>query len=352
MWIDKSEDEFTNQAQKQASVGQGGGSVPGSNTAQGNPSTISPITPQQPQQQPASIQDYLKANTNQANDLGQKVTSSLSDSQNQEKSTIDQSADSVKNDINSNSVNYDPNLVNKAISDPTAINNNDNDLNSFLKQWNASYSGPQNFESTDKYNTAAGAANEANQKAQQLQTAGGREQLIGDQFGVYGQGNKGLDQALLETSSAFPAIQQQGNQFGSIQDYLANKSKDLNTAAQQAQTNTTQTKNITQDTFNAGVKNLGDKLAGEQAQIQSTGGQAINSPVDNLLSLLPANPTDVDLGLKGLTRDQYNAILATSGHQTTDPNASNSLYAANPQYSKDLAQYLAAQQLQKKALNA
>lgn len=272
MWLDKSQDQ-DNELGKQSqssnpSIGAGAGDSgtgSGGTTAGNTPSsTPIPNTPQTTQKF-ATVQDYLKTNQPQAEDLGQKFTSSIDSTYGQQKGDIDSAINKTQDAINSNKVNYDPNLVSQIGSDPSKIANDPNQLANYMKQANASYSGPQSFETSDNYGTAASALNNANQIKGELGTTGGREQLIQDQFGVYGQGNKGLDQALLQSSSAFPKVQEQEKQFGSIQDYLNQQSAGLNSQIapiQQANADTaTKTKQATADAQAAFAKQEQDKLA-------------------------------------------------------------------------------------------
>lgn len=251
MWLDEKskQDPYNRLAGTPSTqVGAGGGlTQPGGTTA--NPSTQTPSSIQQPKQEFATVQDYLKGNQQQGEQLGQKVVSSLGDTLGQEKNTISNAAEQAKTDISGNTINYDPNLVTTALNDPTQVAGNTDQLGSFLKQWNAAYSGPQSFEASSSYTPAITAANEAASKKAQAETTGGQQQLIQDQFGVYGQGNKALDQTLLQNSSAFPEVQNQAKEFGNIQNYLSNQAKDVNAAATKAKETTAQTKAQTQGAF-------------------------------------------------------------------------------------------------------
>ena len=248
------------------SIGAGGGAVQPTGT-QSNPSTESPASGPQPEQKFATVQDYLGANQQQGEQLGQNFTAKLGDTANQERSTIAGAADTAKNDINANNIAFDSNIVNTAVNDPTKVANDPGQLDSFLKQWNASYKGPESFEASTSYGTAADAATKANEKGEQLKTAGGQQQLLQDEYGVYGQGNKGLDQALLQTSSSYPKVQDQAKEFGTIQDYLRQQAGDVNAAAKTAKTTTEQTKASTQTPF-------ANKLTEFQGDINSRVGAA------------------------------------------------------------------------------
>lgn len=337
MWIEP-DDEQQNQNKQDntnnTSIGSGGASSAptGTNTSQGNPSTVSTTKSDAPTQQFATVNDYLGANKQQGEDLGQKVTTGLSNQQATDTGTIDTAANSTKNDINSGTVNYDSGLVNKAQSDPNAVANNSTDLNSFLKQWNASYGGPSSFESSDQYGTATAAANDANTTAQELSDTGGREQLIGDQFGVYGQGNKGLDQAVLQNSSYFPQVQQQGQGLASIQDYLTNTASNIDNAATTAQATTDATKAATQGAFANSLTNFQNNVNTETQNAQQAV-QANIAPLQADLKSGDASKLAGDLTKLNVPAAQQASIIDYLKSLNTDYGVNpdlSSAYSFNP----------------------
>ncbi|HWY34677.1 MAG TPA: hypothetical protein VNX68_08520, partial [Nitrosopumilaceae archaeon] len=261
-------------------------------------------------------------------------------------------ANTATSDIAAGTVNYNPTLSAEATTNPAGLTNNTGQLQDYLKQWNAAYTGPSSFEASAGYTPAATAASEANTKAQELGTTGGQQQLLQDQFGVYGQGNKGLDQAILENSTYYPKVQSQAKDFGTVQDYLTKTGQDINTTIPQAKENSAQTQAQTRDVFNKGIANFNNQLQQEGQTIKTTGANAVNNTGANFLSRLPPNPTDVDLAQAGMTRGEYNGILSTLPIKSTNPNISNPLYEQNPQYKTDLEKYLAMQNLQKQALSS
>lgn len=253
MWLDPDDSEQKNQSTNSSglgapSVGAGGGVGQATGTTS-NPSTFNPVQTNQPTQEFATVQDYLGANQQQGEALGQQFTGKLDTNLSNEKSAIDTAAGQTKSDVASGTVNYDPNLVATAASDPTKITNDPNQLGSFLKQWNASYSGPSSFENSNNYGAATTAANEAATKGAEASTTGGQQQLLQDNFGVYGQGNKGLDQNILQNSSYSPKVQDQAKQFGTVNDYLAQQAADVDTQATKAATDTAATQANTKGAF-------------------------------------------------------------------------------------------------------
>jgi hypothetical protein len=301
-------------------VGAGGGaaSASGGTTTPttGNFSTIAPVAAQQPVQNWATAQDYLKANQSQAGDLGQKVESSLTNTLGTEKGTIDTSASQAKSDIAAGSTPYNEVLVNEAVKTPTSVANDPGKLQSFLSQWNAAYTGPSTFETSTAYNPAAQAVNEAKTKAGQLTSTGGREQLIGDQFNVYGAGNKGLDQAILQQAPQYENIQNLAPQFTGLQDYLTQQAANVNATvdpAKAAATNTaTQTQNALKQASADFEKSLSDRLAAANTEYSKGNNlyQTIASQPDILASQaaqLGVNPTDLTkaANLESILQNQY-----------------------------------------------
>lgn len=277
MWLDDENQQNQNQQNQglnQPSVGAGGGVSQPTGTT-GNPSTITPVQSHQPAQQFATVQDYLKSNKPQGEKLGEAFTGRLNTSATNEQNTIGQAATQTKSDIATNTPAYDANLVSEAVATPTSVANDPNKLSSFINQWNASYKGPASFESSANYTPAAQAANEAAQKGQEVATTGGRQQLLKDEFGVRGSGNQGLDQAILQTSSYFPKVQESANTFKSVGDYLQNQSNDISTQAQTAQKAADDAKANTQNAFTGALSGFQTDLSGRTKTAQDQASQAI-----------------------------------------------------------------------------
>lgn len=237
MYIENPEEDQINQNQSSSapSVGAGGGgaavgggtSTGSTGTTGGNPSTIQPIQTNQSNQSFATVQDYLKANQQQGENFGNQFLSQISPGVGQAKSAIDTAAQNTQNEVTAATPTYNADTVKNLFSNPSDTTN----VANYQKQANAQYTGPSSFESSDQYTNAANAANQATQVGQELGTTGGREQLLQDKFGVYGQGNKGLDQTLLQNSSAYPKISPLASDYQSIQDYLTAVGTPINTNA-------------------------------------------------------------------------------------------------------------------------
>lgn len=337
MYIENPEEEQQNQNQSSSapSVGAGGGGTAvgtGGTTTGGNPSTIQPIQPNQPTQSFANVQDYLKANQQQGEDFGSNFVSTISPGVGQAKSAIDTSAQSAQNEINAGTPQYSSDTVKNLFANPSDAAN----LSNYENQANAQYTGPTSFEASDQYGNAANASNTATQTGAELGSTGGREQLLQDQFGVYGQGNKGLDQTLLQNSSAYSGIPQLAQNFNSIQNYLTAAANPINTTAiptaQQAAA--TAQINTANDVSNAQI--------GYQNNIK-------NNIVASSQKGFPGMDVNDIRGLLGTTPQQDNAVFATpdevSREQqfaaiTNSNNLAPNTYIPNNQQQINLRNYL------------
>lgn len=306
MWLDpEKQDEQTqdNNSLNSPTVGAGGSiaqAQPSSTT--GNPSTVSPVQSGKPQNF-ATIQDYFKGNQTQGEKLGQDFTERLVG---QEKEQINQAASKAKGDISASTVGFDPSLSAKLENDPTALTKDNDQFNSFLNQWNAEYKGPQSFESTDEYGQAADAVNKAKEKATQVASTGGRQQFIQDKFGVYGQGNKGLDEALLQQSSYFPKVEGQEKEFGNIQNYLTSQTADVNAAAKAAKEQTAATKEQLQAAGGKAVTDFKTNLQNKLKTAQQTSTNDYNALRDTLAQGKSVSP-DL-LKRMGISDDEWKTI--------------------------------------------
>lgn len=318
MWIDKDQDEENlgqeTDSLNSPSVGAGGaGSAPikGSETAAvGTPSSMSPA-PEAPGQKFGTIQDYFKGSKQQGEKLGQEFTGKLDTAKQQQQGAIDQAAMGAEQDIAANTIGADTALINKAKADPTKVADDETQFNQFMSQWNAAYKGPESFEATDKFSDAAKAAQTAKDKATQVSSTGGRQQMLQDEFNVYGAGNKGLDEALIQQSSSFGDVGTKAKELTSLQDYLKGKSTDVAGKAQEAKATTEQTKQQAQEAL------LGEQGAVRQfkSDIDTRTSQERAKAEADQKALATAfgerKPlTDAQLQSLGLTQQQYQELIS------------------------------------------
>lgn len=275
MWIEKKEEDQDSTGQntlENPSIGSGAGAAPvqvqnSSSAATGNMSSTNP-DPVAPGQQFGTIQDYFKGNQQQGEKLGQDFNAKLDTAKQKGQQEIGEAANTARGEVANNTIGFDQNIVNSAVSDPTKVAGNQTDYDKFQQQWNAEYKGPQSFEDTAEYDTAAKAAGAAKSKAEQVGSAGGRQQMLQDEFKVYGAGNQGLDEALIQQSSEFNKIGDKAKELSSLQDYLGQQSQDIASKAQQAKDTTQQTKSQAQGAFSGALTNFQKDLNSRVQTVQ------------------------------------------------------------------------------------
>lgn len=312
MWIEqKDEEKDLSQNQPNPSIGAGAGIAPvpiqGSTTpSTGTLSSTNP-TPTTPGQKFGTIQDYLSANQQQGETLGEKFSSKLGEEKQQQQQQIGEAANAAQNKVAANTIGYNQDLITKAVTDPTKVAGDAGDFDKFMQQWSATYKGPQAFEETPDYEKAAKAANEARSRAEQLGTAGGRQQLLQTQFGPQSAGNAGLDEALLQHSSSFGKVGQQAKEFNALQDYLSGQSKEVESSAKKAKETTEQTRQKAHEAFSPLMPKLTSDITGRLTQAEQE-------------------------------REAYNKQAAATRDWANELNA---IFASqNPNYKQDLESYL------------
>lgn len=314
MWIDQENEDEKNLNQEQdsltnPSIGSGaggGGSEPGNGAGAEQNQATSVAKPAAPQQNFATIQDYFKANKTQGENFGQQFSSKLADTATQQRNTITGAADAARSEVKSKTPIENTYLTARAASDPFSVTSDTGSYDKLMAQYNAAYAGPSSFEESDAYSGAVEATQKAKEKQEQLKSVGGRQQLIQDEFGVYGQGNRGLDEGLLQTSSVFPKVQEQEKEFGGLQDYLKTKGAELTPDVEAAKKEAEKTRASTRATIGSGLqKFVGD--VDTNVEKAKTGLASQTEAVQRAL----ANPNAVnDAVLKtlGLTRNEFDKL--------------------------------------------
>ncbi len=287
-------------------IGGGGTGVVG-----GGPSAA-PATQSADSNKPSSsgswtnLQSYLDANADQGQKVGQDIAGSISDQANKgQKETEDASSDFM-NGVNAGTVKTDQSAIDKAIADAQSGNLTDADQAAFSKQYGANYGGPTDFTKDSSYAQAGSDLTNAQNSLAQTGSEAGRDVLLGNQYqntsaGGYNQGEKNLDQMLLEgnpgNQATFSNLQ---NQWSGIGNVLGDATTKNNAAAAQAAQTDAATKAAASgslDTANTGFQStLQQQLAAQQAAYQNA-----NSQIKN------------DFSNGQLTPDELSQLGATNG---------------------------------------
>lgn len=141
-----------------------------------------------------NLDNYLS--TNDAQGFGQKVQGKVQGDIDQGRTTVDQSVNQVKNQVNQNGVIANPSDIQKAIANPTQA-----DPNAYHSWINDQYTGPKSVQDNPAAAGAiSGAVSNAQTKAGLTGTEAGRFSLLDSYFGRpnYNFGEKSLDNLLVQ----------------------------------------------------------------------------------------------------------------------------------------------------------
>ena len=303
----------------------------------------------------ANLNDYLNANSDQANQMVSQITQPIATAGDQAKSSVDSATNAFNTSVDSSSAPSNASdLINQAATDPSAFVSNANNVSQFKAMQNP-YAGPTDITQSAGYNTAQSNINNVNQQLQNTGTEAGRFTLLQNQYAnpTYSNGQQSLDQMLLEnaptTTQSFQNLQ---NQYGDLTNYLTNANTTADQYAKTAQQNLTNDNSQIQSTFldpKTGViptldSTLQSQLATYNAQ-QQADASAQNSLVNgdsttqaflNQLGLTPGQNL-YNLNLQNYITDNGPATInsVATPEQAADAAAYQQLFATAPQLITD-----------------
>ncbi len=357
MYIEEEdEDKKTGVKPESTSIGAGAAdATPDGSSPSGGSGTSN--APSQPEgnQSFATVQDYLKSNTTQGNELGDKFAGKLDTTLSGEKSSVLNGINAFGDEVNAGTVNSDSGLVNDAANNPTSVANDPNRLSDWMKQYNAAYAGPSSFENSDVYSQASSAANEAKQKGELVKDTGGREQLLQDEFNDYGQGNRGLDQALLQNSGRSADIQAFAPKFAGVGDYLKQASGNAANQVAGGVSTSQATKDAAHAALDPRITGFQSDLAKRVSDAQTQAGAAGDTATKIKSDLASGNPDTVaqDLRTAGVGDPETASISnylknLNSEYGVSNPDLSK-FYSFNPATDVNAANVATPEDYQKAA---
>lgn len=280
-----------------------------------------------------NLQSYLNANADQSQGLGGKIANNVQGEANQGASDLNSSVNSFKSDtdkadqgINANTLGDVQGTFNKAVSDPTSLQDSDystinniygaNGTGGLGSQYqNGGTPGPKDLTGYDSYNTAVNELQNTANDAQNLGSESGRQVLLNQAFARpdYNQGQQQLDQLLL-----------QGNQANTskFQD-LQNQLLGTGSAAQQMPVNVDYT------TYAGPSTSLSGQEAAAQQAANTYGTQAstnVNNAYNLIQSYLNGNGGTTPLQISAPSNTSLDQSInqpqfPTGGNSSTNPNS-------------------------------
>lgn len=320
----------------------------------------------------ASLDKYVSANQGQAAPLANKITSGITDQYN----TLDQQnkaiASNIQGQVQAGTTTDQNGLIAKEAANPTSFASDPNNVASFQKLLNASYTGPLSAENDNGYQGQQAAINNAISQGQaQTQTEAGRQQLLAKNAAKPTAGVTALNGAILsENPMALNQIETAYDPFKNLVSGLGSSAADINKQIVANKAATEQTNQTANTQLGGQLTNLNtsvqdaakaaqDKLTNQNAQVTGALGNVYGgTPVDTAQTTLGTygggttpwyNTTNYNVGslspevqqLLGLSPDQaaqLQASLASAG--TSQMMNGHNFGAGSPTAQIDLSQFL------------
>lgn len=312
------------------SGGAGGSGQGGSAKAAAPVSNVQQNSTPQQNQGYTDVGSYLDANQSGSQQLGNQVASNLTNQYNTTKSGIDNSANSLINQVNQGYTKGNDQLIQSVASDPTKAASDPNQVAQFQSQLNDTYTGPQNWAD---YGTQQGNVANAQSNANLVNTPGGLNVLTSqvEQPGA-SQGVNQLDTLLLGgNSNAVQNVHNAATPFNDLGTYLDSQNQTANTAIGNAGTAAQMASQNALNAFtgaNGTLTNLNNTINQNTTQAQQKA-QTIDQEAKALLANpqgATINPNDVPDVLKALNMTpeqlgqlQSQANKAEYGHFVASP---------------------------------
>jgi hypothetical protein len=275
-------------------------------------------TPTQFGSSASKLGDYLSANAPQIQNQANQVVSGLNQQYGQVGQDINNAATQFGQSVSQGYAAPNQDVVNQATSNPTGFASDPNNVKAFQAQYNDTYTGPQNFESTTPY---AGIQNEVSQAVQNaglLNTTPGLQSYFQGKGGPNAtQASNTLDALLLQGNpGAQQSIQNAAGQFGNLTNQFGQAIQTGDQSVQAAQQAAQQAQQYAQGQFGNAVTGFNTNLQNELAAA-NTGNTAYNTQIDALRSQLQSGqlPTQygVDPGLQAFLTQYMNPSVAPLG---------------------------------------
>lgn len=307
---------------------QTGGSAGSGSTSGAAPTQA---TPTQFGSNASKLSDYLSANADQTQTMGSNIAGNLTSQYGQVQGDVTQAGQTALGQVTAGTPQYDPNLVGQFQQNPKDFASNPENVSGFQKMFNASYTGPQNFETTPAYSNIQKEVQGAVQNADLVNTFPGLSTYLQNKAqGTYTPGMNTLDTVLLQGNQpAYKAVTDAAKPFSGLDKYLGDTTAQVNSAIPQAQQAAQSAKDQTRSAYN---DYAGDFTSGVSKAYQDAVGKATN--YNNLLNDITGkvgagNLADLDpqetayIGMNGSIPDLLSSYSSIWGPQAKTINAGN-----------------------------
>lgn len=297
----------------------------------GDNSSVSPGSPQGVTAAPTSskappVQDlhaYLAANAPQAVQFGQKIANNLNTTAGKVTGDINAAQQDLSGQVAAQNIAPNQQLIESAANDPAQFVQDPSNLAAFAAQRDASYGGPESFESTPYSQNLTNEVTNAKQQAPDINKPGGVIQLARGQEKNPTTGMSNLDALLLEQNAqALNPVRGAISKFGDLGNQLDTARTSTNASIQDAIKNDQAAKAGVQSRFLTGdnavvpawQKNLGTEVTNAQGQADT-----YNKSVDDVIAkenALKSILSPTEQSISDYNNQNYNPI-----QQNVSPNS-------------------------------
>ena len=263
-------------------------------------------TPTQFGSSASKLGDYLTANAPQIQNQANTISNGLNQQFANIGTDISNAANQFGQQVSSGYTAGNQDVVNQAAYNPTQFASDPNNVNAFQAQYNDTYTGPQNYESTTPYSNVQNEVSSAVQNAGLLNTPTGLASYFGSQGNNPTQASNTLDSLLINGNpQAQQQIQQAAGQFQNLTPQFQNSVTQADQLVPAAQQAAQQAQQYAQSQIGNTVDQFGNTL-----NTQLTGANNAQNQYNQNLSQAQSDATGVNSALQ-----QFLGTVPNSGIQ-------------------------------------
>lgn len=261
----------------------------------------------------SKLGDYLSANAPQITQQASGVANNLNTQYGQVSGDIGNAVNQFGQQVSAGYAAPNQTLVDQTLANPTILAANPTNLAGFQAQYNDTYTGPQNFESTTPYGTIQNEVSNAVQSAAPLNTQAGLQGYFAKNGGPnQTQASNTLDALLIQGNpNAQQTVNTAAGQFANLTPQLTTATAGADAGVTTAQQAAQQAAQYAQGQFGNTVNNFNQGINTELTNANNTNQQNIANYNADVKGLTAGNfLTPQQMQSLGVTQSQYNSLLA------------------------------------------
>ncbi len=269
-----------------------------------------------------NVKKYLDVNKGKSAGLADRVAGVVKGDVAAADTSIGSASGQWKNDVSAGTVNYDPDLVKNATSNPSGMAGDPETASKIAKMHSGTYGGPTDFSTKDYYADAASAVKKANESTQLLGSEEGTKNLLARSApGRVRGGILSLNNAILGSSPEAQKILAEARKGNvGLDDRLTKAAEMAGISVEEAKKISEATGQSTQAAFGQASQGYGTDLDKTAAGFGSGVKSKAQLALENFQSGRELSPED--MRLIGINGDQYQEYLkALKGYKDSTETA-------------------------------